>query len=60
MNELKPCPFCNRQPVITKEDCYGYSDDEWMIFCEKCDLQFGFSKQFKTKEEAIKKWNKRL
>ena len=37
-----------------------YDNDEWLIHCDNCGLQFGFGKQYKTKNEAIKAWNDRI
>ena len=59
-NKLKPCPFCGGEAHTAIEDCYGYYGDDWLVFCDECSLQFGFTKQFETEEEAIEAWNKRV
>lgn len=60
MEELKPCPFCGGKNVeVTQEDCFGFDNDEWLIHCDNCGLQFGFGKQYKTKSEVIEAWNGR-
>ena len=56
--ELKPCPFCGGEAVLTQEDCYGYYHDDWLVFCEDCDLYLGFARQY-AKEQAIAAWNRR-
>lgn len=58
-DKLKNCPFCGGEAYITNEDNYGYVDDEFLICCEKCGLQFGFANQYETAEEAIEAWNTR-
>jgi Lar family restriction alleviation protein len=58
MEYLKPCPFCGGKPYITDEDCFGFTNDEQLICCDECGLQFGFSKQY-DKEEVIELWNNR-
>ena len=59
MGKLKPCPFCGGEAEITKEDCYGFIDDEFLVICNICNLQFGFGSQYATKQEAIEAWNKK-
>ena len=58
MNELKPCPFCNREAEITQ--CQ-YND--YYVTCKNCGCQLGQDgvayNDFGTKEEAIKAWNTR-
>ncbi len=58
MNQLKPCPFCGREVKITQEDCYGYKfpENEYMICCDSCGLQFGFAKCY-DEYEITKAWN---
>ena len=58
MIDLKPCPFCGGEAALTQEDCYGYYHDDWVAFCEACDLYLGFAKQY-AKEQAIAAWNRR-
>ena len=58
MNKLEPCPFCGYTPDIDSYDfCYPAVRDKtvWQAGCEICDsYTLGWSKN-----EAIKKWNKR-
>ena len=56
--KIEKCPFCGGEAVPTQEDCLGYYNDTWMVFCEACDLYIGFAKQY-TKEQAIAAWNRR-
>ena len=56
--KIEKCPFCGGEAVPTQEDCLGYYNDTWMVFCSACDLYIGFAKQY-TKEQAIVAWNRR-
>ena len=58
MENLRPCPFCGGKANLTKEDNYGFVDNEWYADCGNCGLLFGFAKQY-SKEEAIEAWNRR-
>lgn len=60
MPELKPCPFCGGEGVITDEDCYGFTSNDWMVCCENCQTYVGFGLQCETQEEAIETWNRRV
>lgn len=55
---LKPCPFCGREPTTTVSDCYV--NDDWynlyLISCEDCDI--GFS-SLTYIDEVVDKWNTR-
>lgn len=59
VNRLKPCPFCGNTVKITQEDCYGYHlpDEEHIVCCDFCGLQFGFAKCL-NKHEIVSAWNK--
>ena len=59
MSELKPCPFCGGEGVITDEDCYGFTYNDWMVYCENCQTYVGFGLQCETPEEAAEAWNRR-
>ncbi len=53
MNELKDCPFCgNDQATVTYNP---YQD--WHVGCDKCTMHSYF---FKTREQAINAWNRRI
>ena len=54
--ETKPCPFCGLKPQVTKPGLL------WSIGCQTigCFCNIGTTPLFKTKQEAIDKWNKRL
>ncbi|NCC65544.1 MAG: hypothetical protein EOM15_12895 [Spirochaetia bacterium] len=51
--EIKPCPFCGRQPEITQDKWGG-----WIAVCdgESHNVTCG---SFMAKEQAIEEWNKR-
>ena len=57
--KLKPCPFCGGEAYTTYEDCYGLYHNDYFVCCDKCGLQFGFTNQFESEEEAIEAWNRR-
>jgi hypothetical protein len=63
MSELKKCPFCGNEADISDG---GYSGEKWLVRCisgradndlPECPAAEGAT--YKTKEEAIKAWNKR-
>ena len=51
-DELKPCPFCGKEPKINQSE---FSHRYW-VACEDCCC---LNKVFYTKDEAIKAWNSR-
>lgn len=60
MTELKPCPFCGGKAYVSREDCYGELDDYYMVHCDTCSLQFGFTKQFECEKQVTDAWNMRV
>ena len=50
-SELKPCPFCGREPKI--EECEGWG---YFVICE-CGIEQ--SELYKQKCDAVKHWNRR-
>ena len=52
--ELKPCPFCAGKPNLNK--CKSDVNIWYSIGCEECECQ---TAEFKSKEEVVKRWNKR-
>lgn len=52
-NKLEPCPFCGGPAYVGIEYYASY----WTVGCSKCFCVF--ERYFKSKDEAIKKWNKR-
>lgn len=55
--ELKKCPFCGKKASI--QDCsYFGSTPMWSVMCDnpKC---FAYTEAFKTKKEAVERWNNR-
>ena len=66
MAELKPCPFCGKEPTAFKDNY-----DRIAIRCENCNLYFGIELEcgeelvdgwrarIKSVEEAVEMWNKR-
>ena len=62
MSELKKCPFCGGEA----NPCYNVTNGYWKIMCLDCGiavipnyLDEKTMPSFKTKEEAIKHWNRR-
>ena len=53
-----PCPCCGNDFIIfdTSEDDYDYGYGGFR--CYNCDLGQGYN--FKTREEALEKWNTRI
>lgn len=54
---LKPCPFCGKKASI--QDCsYSGKIPAWCVVCDnpKC---FAYTEAFKTKKEAVERWNNR-
>lgn len=59
MEELKPCPFCGGDvvPFHAKSDEFNI-DLGYRFFCHNnCCMQVKF---YKTMEEAIEAWNRRV
>ena len=51
MNELKPCPFCGRIPML--DHCYA---NDWFVRC-KCGIAQDIL--YRQKRSAIQAWNRR-
>lgn len=54
MTELKSCPFCGRDNVMTWH--IGHRDLPWMVECMGCMAEGPWAK---TEEEAMELWNRR-
>lgn len=56
MAELKPCPFCGSEALISWNTKFG-----WQAFCENdlCFMSQIISTTFETEEQAIYSWNDR-
>lgn len=56
MPELKPCPFCGSEALISWNNKFG-----WQAFCENdsCFMSQIISTTFETEEQAIHSWNNR-
>ena len=56
MAELKPCPFCGGEAIITKH--HNRFSEWWLVSCTKCHIsQTGSEYEFSF--EAIEAWNRR-
>ena len=70
ISKLKPCPFCGEKDSVEIEEGYvndydGYRETEdYFVRCRRCDLMFGYDDElggdFRTMEEALAAWNKRI
>ena len=54
MTELKPCPFCGCDKVMTWH--VGHRDLPWMVECTGCMAEGPWAK---TEKEAMELWNRR-
>lgn len=61
MDNLKPCPFCGGEAVISLNgDKPGYRGT--MVMCGNCGARtkfFTISTEYGSTEEAVKAWNTR-
>ncbi len=64
MSNLKPCPFCGKEPRFDKcEGTYGYTPNRYFIKCE-CGAEMVITNYYtkSTAEcgnELISRWNSR-
>lgn len=57
MAELKPCPFCGGEAVVTKHH-NGFT--EWYLCsCPKCHISQAGS-EYEFRFEAVEAWNRRV
>ena len=57
-DNLKPCPFCGAEAIISKFTSPSTGVEKWYVGCSKedcCDIE----RHFKTKEQAMAEWNSR-
>ena len=54
--ELKPCPFCGRDPVVEVLESYGCMKDYYVSCVWNCVEQ---KHLYKSRAAAIKAWNRR-
>lgn len=59
IDELKPCPYCKSEDNIKiyhRKTMFG--GEKWMVCCDGYDCFNSEHVYAKSKEKAIKKWNK--
>lgn len=56
MDKLKPCPFCGGE-AKTGTTLFGIRSGLIFVYCKKC---YASSLDYKTKEDAIEAWNRRV
>lgn len=57
-NELKSCPFCNGEAeVVTRKQCLA---DAYSVRCKNKGCRGRTQKLVRTKQQAIKEWNRRV
>lgn len=66
MTELKPCPFCGGEAVVTDcvyhlkcEDGGVYDKKGWTVGCRTVGCRGWFNRSINTEAEAIAAWNTR-
>lgn len=60
MTELKNCPFCGMEPVVSEHVPKVHGIMQWMITCENSHCNFNPSAHgFSSSDYAIKAWNTR-
>ena len=66
--EMKPCPFCGREPALQKDKRYprmtqgsALPVDAYAVVCNtfSCPIYHADNTWFTTAETAIEKWNDR-
>lgn len=60
MAKLRPCPFCGREPDVSRHSGV-YGQTAYVVECTnfKCEMVCR-TKQHFTEERAIEVWNKRV
>ena len=65
MNELKKCPFCGSDPVISQSRRWprhlDYAIEAFTVVCKNiyCPIYNADNQYYETKTEAVKVWNTR-
>ncbi len=63
MNELKPCPFCGGEAIITEAHSYAATQTKgfvgFYVRCSGRDCSIRIGRVFKIKEKAMFSWNTR-
>lgn len=58
--EIKPCPFCGKEPEVQQDENF-FGMTEWWIACLNfdCPVDNVTTGSFAIKQKAINAWNKR-
>jgi len=54
--ELKPCPFCGYEKPSLSSAHTNFFEEVFFVICDNCRCR---GKQTKSKDEAVKVWNRR-
>ena len=64
-DELKPCPFCGRMPILKSDNRYPRPECEritaYEVVCQNsdCIIYYADKYYFRTPQEAATAWNRR-
>jgi hypothetical protein len=58
-SNLNECPFCGKEPYISRTCSCGEWTDYYFVRCDACGLVLGVGMCYESPEEAEKAWNNR-
>lgn len=54
--KLKPCPFCGYEKPALASTHTNFFAEMFLVICDNCGCR---GKQTKSKDDAVKSWNRR-